>query len=105
MTPSVTNATLSRQDWIAAGIGVADATCGCREPAAPREDLTPLARAMLWLVGDRAPRPLANPRLEAIRRFVCATRAGHHPAAALMSELHRVGVQPAHLAAIVGFLN
>lgn len=34
-------------------------------------------RAIAWLTGRDIPRPLANPRLEALRRFVCAVRGGH----------------------------
>jgi hypothetical protein len=96
---------LTREDWMAARIGVQDAgVYGCRQPAAPRETLGRLARAVVWLMGEDRPRALANPRLEAVRRFACATRAGHQPGVALVSELHRLGVQPAHLAALNGLL-
>lgn len=96
---------LTREDWMAARIGIEDAArYGCREPVAPRQTLGWFARAMVWLLGENAPRPLANPRLEAVRRFACATRAGHRPGVALVSELHRFGVQPAHLAALHGLL-
>jgi hypothetical protein len=60
---------------------------------------------MLWIVGDPAPHPFVKPRLEIVRRFVCATRAGHLPTAALMSELHKLGLQPAHLVTLVNLLN
>ena len=96
---------LSRQELLAVRIGIADAACGCREPAAPRAELGWFARVMLWLLGDHAPRPLASPRLEVVRRFVCATRAGHQPGAALMSELQKLGLQPAHLATLANLLN
>jgi hypothetical protein len=96
---------LTREDWMAARIGAEDAArYGCRQPAAPRETLSRFARFLVWLLGENAPRPLANPRLEAVRRFACATRAGHQPGVALVSELHRLGVQPAHLAALHGML-
>ncbi|WP_232281116.1 hypothetical protein [Novosphingobium nitrogenifigens] len=101
----MTTAHLSREDWLAVKIGAEDAARhGCRQPAAPREELGWFARAMLWLVGDDRPRALANPRLEAVRRFTCATRAGYRPSVALISELHGFGVMPNHLAAIAEFL-
>ena len=40
----------------------------------------------------------------ALRRFACATRAGNQPGVALISELHRLGLQPAHLATLGGLL-
>jgi hypothetical protein len=100
------NVALTREDWMAARIGAQDAArFGCRQPAVPRETLGRFARVLVWLMGDdNAPRPLANPRLEAVRRFACATRAGNKPGVALVSELHAMGVQPAHLAALNGLL-
>lgn len=90
---------LSPEDWMAAHVGLHDAAQhGCR--AAPREQLGLAARLLTWLWGDEPPQALANPRLDAVRRFVCATRAGHRPGIALMSELHTHGLQPAHLAAL-----
>jgi hypothetical protein len=97
---------LTRQDWMAARIGIADAAaCNCREPAVPASELSRFSRVILWLFRDRAPIPLANPRLEMLRRFFCATRAGHKPSVAVVSELQRLGVQPAHLASIANLLN
>ncbi|HZU65175.1 MAG TPA: hypothetical protein VFF98_15920 [Novosphingobium sp.] len=96
---------LPRDIALAAFIGAQDAArCGCREPAAPREELGWSSRLLLWLLGDNRPRPLANPRLEAVRRFACATRAGHKPGIALVSELHNLGLQPAHLALLSEFM-
>lgn len=98
--------TLSREDWLAASIGAQDAArFGCRQPAAPRETLGWLARALVWVMGDDRPRPLANPRLEAMRRFGCAVRQGHQPGVVLVSALHTLGVQPAQLAQINAFLQ
>jgi hypothetical protein len=98
--------TLTREDWLAASIGAQDfQRYGCRQPSVPRETLGFSGRLVTWVFGEGdAPRPLAHPRLEALRRFACATRAGHRPGVALVSELHRLGVQPKHLAAIEGFL-
>ena len=96
---------LTREDWMAARIGAQDAGIhGCRQPAVPRGELGLVARGLVWLLGEQGPRPLANPRLEAVRRFACATRAGNQPGVALVSELHRLGVQPQHLVALGGML-
>ena len=89
-----------RSDVMAARIGSTDANRACREARVPVEELGRFARAMVWLFGDEAPNALANPRLEAVRRFFCATRSGHQPGAILMSELHKYGVMPSHLAAL-----
>jgi hypothetical protein len=96
---------LTRQDWMAARIGIADAeVCNCGEPAVPASELGRFARAILWLFGNRAPTPLANSKLEMLRRFFCATRAGHSPSVTVVSELQRLGFQPAHLASIANLL-
>ena len=93
---------LTHADVLAARIGAQDAArCGCREPAVSREQLGRMARLLLWVFGDDRPRALANPRLEAVRRFACATRAGHAPGVALISQL---GLQPAHVAALQGLI-
>lgn len=103
----MTAMTLTREDWLAASIGARDADVyGCSEPAAPRETLGWFARALVWVMGEKdAPRPLANPRLEAMRRFGCAVRSGHQPGVVLVSGLHALGVQPAQLAQISSFLQ
>lgn len=108
MTDLAVPAAFSSLDYSAARIGAADAQlCDCREPAAPRDQLSRGARALLWLFGDRAQRPLAlaSPRLEAIRRFVCATRAGHQPGTVLVSQLQAIGVQPQRLAELASMLT
>jgi hypothetical protein len=93
--------TLDRTDLMAARIGATDAgRFTCREPRVPVEQLGRFGRAMVWMFGDETPNALANPRLEAVRRFFCATRSGHQPGAILMSELHKYGVMPSHLAAL-----
>jgi hypothetical protein len=97
--------TLSREEQAAARIGFDDARrhCDC-EPAVPREELGRASRMILWLIGDNRLRGLANPRLEAVRRFACATCAGHAPSVALMGQLNMMGLQPSHIAAVQGLL-
>jgi len=69
---------LSRTDWQAVSVALNDAAqCGCGEvtgkPGA-------VGRLLGALTGNAPRPPLADPRLEAIRRFVCATRRGRRPA-------------------------
>ncbi|WP_226018890.1 hypothetical protein [Novosphingobium sp. FKTRR1] len=108
MTTPTPFSDLSALDHVAARISADDArSCDCREPAAPRHELSRSARTLLWLFGEPRDRPLAlaNPRLEAIRRFVCATRAGHQPGTVLISQLQTRGVQPQRLAELASLLT
>lgn len=103
-----TDTGLTALDRTAARIGAEDARrCDCREPALPPDQLSRSAKLLLWLFGEslQPPRPLANPRLEAIRRFVCATRAGHEPGTVLISQLQARGLQPQRLAELAGLLT
>jgi len=105
MTAPAAPADLTREDKVAIVIGLDDARRHrCCEPALPREQLSRTARALLWLLGDNRPGRLANPRLEAVRRFACATRAGHEPGVALMGQLNTLGLKPSHIAAVQGLL-
>jgi hypothetical protein len=105
-TPAPTSASpaLSREDWLAAHVGAHDAdSIGCRAAAVPAHEKTRVRRWMTRLLGDNAPMPLADPRLEAVRRFACATRAGRIADDALIGELHRRGLAAPELAAIARF--
>lgn len=96
--------TLSRQDWLAAHLGAQDAeTIGCRAMAAPPAQRGRWGRFKLWLLGDNAPMPLADPRLEAVRRFACATHAGVDPSQDLVGELHGFGLAAPQIEAIARF--
>lgn len=102
MTPTIT--ALSRQDWLAAHVGMQDArSIGCRAPAPIASERGRLGRLWVWLVGENAPAPLADPRLEAVRRFACATHAGVGADAGLLGELHQRGLADAQLDAIARF--
>ena len=88
--------TLSRNEWHAVSIALNDAaSAGC---AAVSNSL--LGRIYTALTGNEPRRPLADERLETIRRFVCATR--RHSAAAndLVPELEAQGFSRAQLEAI-----
>jgi hypothetical protein len=48
---------------------------------------------------------VAGLRVEALLWFIPAISIGHRPGVAMMGKLHRHGVQPAHLAALVNLMN
>ena len=87
---------LSRREWQAVAIALNDAAAkGCN---APRRGL--LARLYTMLTGNEPRRPLADDRLETIRRFVCATRRRHAVANDLAPVLEAQGFSRAQLDAI-----
>jgi len=91
---------LSQTEWAAVSVAFQDAAaCGCTAvPATDRPSL--LGRTAELLFGARRPTPLANPRLEAIRQFVCTTRRQRKPAADLVPVLAGHGFNPAQIEAI-----
>lgn len=96
MSPNVTPM-LTRAEWQAVSIALKDADhCG-------RVETRPLGRlSRLWtaLTGNEPPRPLADPRLEALRRYVCAIRRRARQADAYVVELLDFGFNRAQLDAI-----
>lgn len=91
---------LSRTEWQAVRIALNDAAaCGCVET--PREGWRArIARLWILLTGNEPARPLADPRLEALRRFVCATRRLHRPAERHVPALVALGFNRAQVDAI-----
>jgi hypothetical protein len=75
--------TLSTPEWNAVRVALADASRGC----AARSEPGRLARFVRWLTGIEPPRPLADPRLEALRTVVCESRTRR---AALDDLTHRL---------------
>lgn len=68
---TATEPQLSQAEWRAVAIALKDAeTLACTSVAAAG----PIRRAFQWLTGTAPTTPLADPRLEAIRGFVCDTR-------------------------------
>ncbi|HEY0271506.1 MAG TPA: hypothetical protein VGC10_11015 [Sphingomonas sp.] len=89
---------LSRMEWQAVAVALNDADrhpCGREAGTEGR-----LARALRWLTGAQAPRPLADPRLDAVRRFVCAVRGGGDRLRDLVPELKDFGYSPAQIEAL-----
>ena len=88
--------TLSPAEWKAVSIAINDATnrgCGAGEPG-------PLARLITTLTGIERPRPLADPRLETLRRFVCDTRRSRGMADQFVPALMEQGFNQAQVRAI-----
>ena len=75
---------LTKLEWQAVSVALNDAArCGCPPPDRP----SLLHRIYAALTGNRRIMPLANPRLEAVRRFVCDTRRNRRPAETVVPEL------------------
>ena len=86
---------LSRSEWQAVSIALNDAArCGCT----PQDGK--LARLYRLLTGNRAAQPLADRRLEAVRSFVCATRARRRPAEAFVPALRDEGFNDGQVQAL-----
>lgn len=81
MAPTTETPKLSRIEWQAVSIGLQDATqCGCGDLPKPGSLRSGLSRLTRMLTGIEGPRPFADPRLEAVRNFVCATQRHRRPA-------------------------
>ncbi len=95
----MTETTLSTTEWAAVAVALRDAERYGRS-AAP--DMPPGRLVRLWrlLSGAETPRPLADPRLDAVRRFVCAARRHGVRARDLMPELLGHGFSPAQVEAL-----
>lgn len=88
---------LSQSEWHAVSIALNDATrhtrVSDREPGV-------LARLYRLLTGNAPQRPLADPRLDAIRRFVWASRRRPECAEELAPELEKQGFSHAQVEAL-----
>ncbi|WP_333572292.1 hypothetical protein [Sphingomonas sp.] len=96
----LTTPELSKTEWAAVSVAFQDAAaCGCVAVSASARP-SMLGRIADTLFGSRRPTPLADPRLEAIRQFVCTTRRQRKPAADLAPVLADHGFNPAQIEAI-----
>lgn len=89
---------LSRSEWQAIAIALRDAEsigCGVR-----RQPLGRWARVVRFLTGIEPNRPLANPRLEALRAYVCSLRRQRRASPDRTRELIDLGYSPAQIDAI-----
>lgn len=79
-----TDLLLSKTEWQAVSVALVDASkCGCTAAAKSG----PLGRLFRALTGISGQTPLADPRLEAVRSFVCETRRYRRPAEAHVPAL------------------
>lgn len=91
--------TLSDLEWKVVSLALREAgelPCPSREPSALRRRLSALWSA---IVGHEARRPLADPRLEALRRFVCTAR-GRRDAGEIAGRLLGMGFTRQQLDAV-----
>ena len=98
--PVTPEPTLTRNEWAAVSLALQDAQrCGCAAEALDARSGA-IHRLGKLLFGRRRPTPLANPRLEAVRHFVCASRRRKLPATELASPLEEQGFSPAQIDAL-----
>lgn len=91
---------LSRAEWDTVSAAFSDArlgTCQADRPSALRRLLR---RLVVLLTGIRPAAPLANERLDALRRFVCTTRSHGAPSPHLWPELIGCGYSEAQVEAL-----
>lgn len=88
---------LSKAEWKAVSIAMNDAAnCGC----AARSEPNRLSRLFTALTGIERPRPLADPRLETLRQFVCDTHRNRRPAEHFVPALMDQGFNTAQVQAL-----
>lgn len=88
---------LSRQEWQAVTVALRDAErLRCAMPKVEGR----FARILRWLTGIEAPKPLADPRLEALRGFVCASRRNVARAKEMGADLLALGFSPSQVEAL-----
>ena len=81
---------LSTAEWQAITVALRDAErFACSAPKDSAEGR--MMRLFRMLTGIEKPRPLADPRLDAVRRFVCASRRNVARAREIASELTAFG--------------
>lgn len=88
---------LNPLEWQAVSVALNDAAqCGCGSTKRPGR----WARFLAWATGIEARRPLADPRLESLRAFVCAVRRRRREADALAPDLAAHGFNDRQIAAL-----
>jgi hypothetical protein len=92
---------LTGLEWKVVALALREASDGGCGGIVPPSRLTRLFRRIAHaLTGWEGPRPLADPRLETLRRFVCTSRWGHHDAAALAQSLLQQGFSQPQVRAV-----
>lgn len=93
--------TLSRAEWHAVSIALHDAdqhACTSAKPSGRWSGF--IGWLYTAITGNEPQRPLADPRLESIRRFVCAMRRKPDAAVTLIPELEAHGFSSAQVEAL-----
>ncbi|AGH48262.1 hypothetical protein G432_02675 [Sphingomonas sp. MM-1] len=86
---------LSAREWQVIGLAINEARRAAGSGIASR-----WRRMFGLLTGIEAPRPLADPRLEALRGFVCAARTGRSGAETLAARLMELGFSADQVSAV-----
>lgn len=89
-----TNVCLSATEHQAIEIGIRDADCGCLISTEGNGLRAKLAKLSRVITGQRGRRPLADPKLEAVREFACRTHMQRRPAEQLVPALMKHGYGP-----------
>ena len=85
---ATTEPTLSSLEWQAVSVALSDASrCGCG--ATGKAGVA--GRLFRALTGNKGPRPLADPKLEAVRDFVCETNRHRRIASDYVPALRAFG--------------
>lgn len=101
MTTPATEPRLSSLEWSAVSIALNDAArCGCAATSRGRDASLPVRIAEMVFGRSQHPNALADPKLEAIRRFVCATSRRRAPASEFVAPLAEQGFNQAQIDAI-----
>jgi hypothetical protein len=91
---------LSGLEWKVVALALRETDTCCGADGGPSRFAHLLRRIGRALTGWESPLPLANPRLETLRRFVCMLRRGHRDAAATAQSLVRLGFSQRQLHAV-----
>lgn len=101
MTRETEQPKLNRTEWQAVSIGLQDAArCGCGDLSRSGSLRSRLSRLGRILTGIEAPKPFADPRLEALRSFVCATQRHRRRADEYAPALEQQGFNRAQIEAL-----
>lgn len=100
MNPSLQRPALDPIEWDAVALALQEvASCGC----VAGTDGVPvglMGRIVRAVIGAGAPDALEDPRLEAVRRFVCTTHRRRAPALELVEDLAVQGFSRAQIEAM-----